>query len=62
MALNASFLVSDEMRDRFDQTVERLASERAQLTEFKLIGPLPAHSFADRQLGSPLAPAAGPAS
>jgi hypothetical protein len=62
MALNASFLVSDEMRDRFDQTVERLASERAQLTEFKLIGPLPAHSFADGQLGSPLAPAPGPAS
>jgi Gas vesicle synthesis protein GvpL/GvpF len=62
MALNASFLVSDEMRDRFDQTVERLASERAELMEFKLIGPLPAHSFADGQLGALAVPAAGPTS
>jgi hypothetical protein len=62
MALNASFLVSDETRQRFDQTVERLASERAELMEFKLIGPLPAHSFADAQPVIPAAAAAGPTS
>lgn len=60
MTLNASFLVSDEMCERFDQTVERLASERAQLMEFKLIGPLPAHSFVAGQLGAPVMSAAGP--
>ncbi len=62
MVLNASFLVAQEARDRFDATVERLASERAELMEFKLIGPLPAHSFVDKQLGAPAAPAPGPAS
>ena len=62
MALNASFLVSQERRERFDTTVERLASERAELMEFKLIGPLPAHSFVDGQLGTAATPAAGPTS
>ena len=62
MVLNASFLVAEETRERFDATVERLASERAELMQFKLIGPLPAHSFVDTQLGAPAAPAAGPAS
>jgi hypothetical protein len=62
MVLNASFLVAQETRDQFDATVERLASERAELMEFKLIGPLPAHSFVDTQLAAPAAPAAGPAS
>ena len=62
MVLNASFLVAQEMRDRFDAAVERLASERAELMEFKLIGPLPAHSFVDTQLAAPATPAAGPAS
>lgn len=52
MALNASFLVADEVRARFDRTLERLASERAGLMEFKLIGPLPAHSFVDRALAA----------
>jgi hypothetical protein len=59
MALNASFLVSDEMRQQFDRTVEQLASERTGAMEFKLIGPLPAHSFVDGQRATP---AAGPAS
>jgi Gas vesicle synthesis protein GvpL/GvpF len=60
MVLNASFLVAQEAWDRFDATVERLASGRAELMEFKLIGPLPAHSFVDKQLGVPAASAAGP--
>lgn len=57
MALNASFLVSVQKRDLFDETVERLASERAERMEFNLIGPLPAHSFADKPLGVPPAAA-----
>lgn len=62
MVLNASFLVAQEARDRFDATIDRLAFERAELMEFNLIGPLPAHSFVDNQLGAPAAPAVGPAS
>jgi hypothetical protein len=60
MVLNASFLVAEEMRERFDATVERLAADRAQRMEFKLIGPLPAHSFADRAPAAAPAPPAGP--
>lgn len=52
MALNASFLVAQEKREQFDAAIERVASERHELMEFKLIGPLPAHSFADRQLAA----------
>jgi hypothetical protein len=59
MVLNASFLVTREARDRFDAAVDQLASERAELMEFKLIGPLPAHSFVDKQLTAPAAGAAG---
>jgi hypothetical protein len=51
MVLNAAFLVAREKFKRFDATVEELAEQRRQLMEFKLIGPLPAHSFADRDLG-----------
>lgn len=60
MALNASFLIAQERREQFDATVERLATERAKRMEFKLIGPLPAHSFADRELGASAPAAAGP--
>jgi hypothetical protein len=52
MALNASFLVAHEKREQFDAAIERLARERQELMEFRLIGPLPAHSFADRQLAT----------
>jgi hypothetical protein len=62
MVLNASFLVADEARDRFDATVERLAHAQAELMEFNLIGPLPAHSFVDMQLGALVAPTVGRAS
>lgn len=48
MALNASFLVEKEALKRFDSAVEDLSRTRANEMEFKLIGPLPAHSFADR--------------
>lgn len=49
MALNAAFLVVRERLGEFDRTVERLSDEHAGHMEFKLIGPLPAHSFADRE-------------
>lgn len=58
MVLNASVLIAEAMRGRFDATVERLARERAELMEFKLIGPLPAHSFVNRQRDPLAAPAA----
>ncbi len=57
MVLNASFLVASESFDRFDSAVEGLAQQRHALMAFKLIGPMPAHSFADRDL--PTAAAAG---
>lgn len=46
--LNAGFLVERGELDRFDQAVESLSRERGDEIEFKLIGPLPAYSFADR--------------
>lgn len=45
--LNASFLVAHDRIERFDAEVARLSDERADSMEFKLIGPMPAHSFAD---------------
>ena len=59
MALNASFLVESELFGRFDKAVEQLAGQRAELMEFKLIGPMPAHSFADRDLPAAAASAKG---
>jgi hypothetical protein len=45
--LNAAFLVNSDDLEQFDATVERLSEEHAASIEFKLIGPLPAYSFAD---------------
>lgn len=59
MVLNASFLVLAEIFERFDETVEDLARQRAELMEFKLIGPMPAHSFADRDFPAVAARATG---
>jgi hypothetical protein len=47
--LNAAFLIDSNDLDRFDATVQRLSDERPGM-EFRLIGPLPAYSFADREL------------
>lgn len=46
-ALNASFLVAEGRVDAFDAEVERLSNEFATKMQFKLIGPMPAHSFAE---------------
>jgi Gas vesicle synthesis protein GvpL/GvpF len=45
--LNASFLVADDRLETFDSEVERLAEREAERIRFKLIGPMPAHSFAE---------------
>jgi hypothetical protein len=49
MALNAGFLVEDARLQEFDAAVERLSVERAGEMQFRLIGPLPPHSFAERE-------------
>jgi hypothetical protein len=49
MALNAAFLVEDARLEEFDAAVERLSVERAGEMQFRLIGPLPPHSFAERE-------------
>lgn len=47
-ALDAAFLIERSSLEQFDKAVEGLSQKRASLMQFKLIGPLPAHSFADR--------------
>ncbi len=44
--LNASFLVAAERLEAFDAEVERLSTEATGEMSFKLIGPMPTHSFA----------------
>jgi Gas vesicle synthesis protein GvpL/GvpF len=56
MVLNASFLVPSDSFVRFDATAEELAQQRLELMEFKLIGPMPGHSFADRDLPAAATP------
>lgn len=51
--LNASFLVEDERLDEFDSSAERLSQQFADQMEFKLIGPMPAYSFADQVFERP---------
>jgi hypothetical protein len=46
---NGAFLVDAEHLKEFDAAVERLSRARADHMQFKLIGPMPAHSFADRE-------------
>jgi hypothetical protein len=47
MAVNAAFLVDDAHRSDFDAAVERLNAEHAGDLKFRVIGPLPPHSFAE---------------
>jgi hypothetical protein len=47
-ALNVAFLVERGNLAAFDAAVERLSEAQAADTEFKLLGPLPPYSFADR--------------
>ena len=50
-AVNAAFLLDRSSLAAFDAAVERLSEARAVDTQFKLIGPLPPYSFADRDWG-----------
>lgn len=45
--LNASYLVARDRLEEFDATVQRLSDEEAGWLKFKLIGPMPAHSFSE---------------
>lgn len=47
MALNIAFLVEDAQRSTFDAAIDRLNSDYGGDLKFKLIGPLPPHSFAE---------------
>lgn len=46
--LNAAFLVDRSELPRFDEALEAVSEQTAPQIEFKLIGPLPPYSFADR--------------
>lgn len=46
-ALNAAFLVETAQLEAFDAAAERLSTAHADI-QFKLLGPMPAYSFADR--------------
>ncbi|HEY2200426.1 MAG TPA: GvpL/GvpF family gas vesicle protein, partial [Solirubrobacteraceae bacterium] len=45
--MNAAFLIDLEAAEGFDRAVEQVSRERSPDIEFKLIGPMPAYSFAD---------------
>jgi hypothetical protein len=45
--LNASFLMAKERLQEFDDAVEQMGQQHAGRIQFRLIGPMPAHSFAD---------------
>ncbi len=45
MVVNAAFLVERDRLEEFDSAVERVSRERAGRMQFKLLGPLPPHSF-----------------
>jgi hypothetical protein len=47
MAANTAFLVPDDRRGDFDAAVDNLAADYEGEVGFRLIGPLPPHSFAD---------------
>jgi hypothetical protein len=47
MALNAAFLIDLGRRDDFDAAIDRLNTEHHGELQFRLLGPLPPHMFAD---------------
>jgi hypothetical protein len=48
MALNAAFLVDQSHQSDFDAAVDRLNADHAGDLQFRVIGPLAPHSFADQ--------------
>lgn len=57
--LNASFLVEAGRLEAFDAEVERLSNEGSGRIQFRLIGPMPAHSFAEGNWESPVTAGSG---
>lgn len=57
--LNASFLVASDRLEAFDAEVERLSEQDSERIQFRLIGPMPAHSFADGSWESSVAAGSG---
>jgi Gas vesicle synthesis protein GvpL/GvpF len=49
---NVAFLVERAELGRFDEAVETMSEQRGAEIEFKLIGPMPPYSFADRDLST----------
>lgn len=47
--LNAAFLVERSSLQRFDEAVQSASEQHGSNVEFKLIGPMPPYSFADRE-------------
>lgn len=56
--LNAAFLVATDRLESFDAEVAQLCDGRADTMAFKLIGPMPPHSFADGRWQAESAPEA----
>ncbi len=47
IVVKAAFLVDGANLAAFDETIERVARERASRMTFKYVGPLPPHDFVD---------------
>ena len=51
MAVNASFLVDEERVDDFSAAVAKLEEELGEQMRIRYVGPMPAYSFADADIG-----------
>lgn len=51
--LNASFLVANDARARFQDAVERFTADRGRWGEVRVSGPLPCYSFVPQGSGAP---------
>jgi hypothetical protein len=47
MLAHAVFLLKRDRMEEFDDTLEEVAQERAELMRFRLLGPMPAYNFID---------------
>ena len=47
MVMNVPFLVDRKRVQEFEETVEQVADDRAELIRFELLGPMPAYNFMD---------------
>jgi hypothetical protein len=47
MVAHAVFLLQRDRMQEFDDTLEEIARDRAELMRFRLLGPMPAYNFID---------------